>query len=137
MSSHRRRVRPSPLRHFCALTAVLGLLFAATVASVTHSVAMPMMAAVQLDVAAAHHGGSAVPAAEHDCSGMAEAPETDMPSSPCEQGCLLCKSCSLASVVLPAAPSVIADGAYHDYQPARILAPAGITPAQPNEPPRR
>ncbi len=142
MLFYRRRVRPSLLRRFCALTAVLGLLFAATVASVTHSVAMPIMPAVQMDVAVMPDHHAATPsAAGHDCSGSAAVDDTaadDMPapSGPCEQGCLLCKSCSLTSVVLPAAPSVTAAGAYHDYQPARVLAPAGITPAQPNEPPR-
>ena len=141
MRFQRRRFRPSALRRFCALAAVLGLLFAATVASVTHSVAMPMMPAAYMAGGTTHHDSAAVPAADHDCGGNAAvndmaADDTSAPSGPCEQGCLLCKSCSLTSVVLPTAPSVIADGAYHDYQPARVLVPAGITPAQPNEPPR-
>jgi hypothetical protein len=128
-----------------ALLALVGLLFAATIASVTHSVAMPMMAGhVQAMDAGEHgtdhgmaHGGAMAQAGDHDCAGAMvaeEKPET--PSAPCEQGCLLCKSCSLVSVLLTAPQPLVTLSRYHDYQSVAFLPLTSVIPAPPSEPPR-
>lgn len=112
---------------------MLGLLFAATVASVTHSLAMPMMDSTM-------HGmelGSTGPeAGDHDCAAAAGDEQPDLPSGPCEQGCLLCKSCSLASVLLGAPPSLVTPSRYHEYQSTAFLPLTSVIPALPSEPPR-
>ena len=139
-----RHCRVSLSRRLCTALAALGLLFAATVASVTHSLAMPMMDS-GMTVSHQQHGSpvaaTSAATAEHDCaSSMAadESPVSPLSSSPpCAQGCLLCTNCALTGVVLPAGPAMIAALPYHAYAPAGDRAPAGLGPTQPNEPPRR
>jgi len=131
-------------RRIGAVVAILGLLFAATVASITHSIAMPMMAGIMSDAvhramtAETHAAGHAsTHAAEHDCGGAMAADEVPAsPDAPCEQGCLLCKSCSLASAIVAGPPSIETRSRYYDYQSTAYLPLAGITPSPLNEPPR-
>lgn len=121
--------------------AVLGLLFATTIASVTHSIAMPMagMEVPMQAEAPAHHHKAKADGAPHDhgCDSAANIEDDPVaPAAPCENGCLLCKSCSLASAVMPA-HSAFADAApYRDYRPAAPVALAEVIPTLPNEPPR-
>lgn len=134
----RRHSRASLQRRFCTLLAALGLLFAATVASVTHSVAMPMMGMDSLQPMAAmdHHATQEAAAQDHGCDSMAAESDPAMPSGPCENGCLLCKSCSLASAVMPQPSSLAAVAPYRDYLPPAPVARAALAPTPPNEPPR-
>ncbi|MEK9970164.1 MAG: hypothetical protein VW600_13575, partial [Ferrovibrio sp.] len=62
--------------------------------------------------------------------------EPAMPSAPCENGCLLCSSCSLVSAVLPALPVLTESVSHPDYRLVTARLPAGIAPNPPNEPPR-
>jgi hypothetical protein len=135
-----RRTRASLTRRLCTALAALGLLFAATVASVTHSIAMPMMPAMPSAAAETMHPDMAMPAAAPHDHGCDHAGTTDdapaAPSAPCDTGCLLCKSCSLASAVMPAQPALAAAAPYRDYRVALLPMPSGIAPTPPNEPPR-
>lgn len=83
-----RHCRVSLSRRLCTALAALGLLFAATVASVTHSLAMPMMDS-GMTVSHQQHGSpvaaTSAATAEHDCaSSMAadESPVSPLSSSP-------------------------------------------------------
>lgn len=128
---------PGRLRRLGAGLALLGLVFASTIASIAHSTAMPMMAAAALpdtgQAQSGHHMGNMA----HDCQGDAGdvAPQR-MPQGPCDEGCLLCKNCTITSY-LPMSPIGI-DGVegYGNYQPAQVYVLAGVTPPSPNEPPR-
>jgi len=131
------RARHTPARRLCAALAVLVLLFAATVASITHSIAMPAMTMVMTP--ATDHDSAMH---DHDCDKTAAtdaAASDDDPapsSAPCDNGCLLCKSCSLVGAVMPAPPVLAAVAPYHDYGVMTALVPAAIAPNPPNEPPR-
>jgi hypothetical protein len=132
-----RTHQPARLRRLGVVLALLGLVFASTLASISHSMAMPVMNGTALPVAkqtaAGHHMGNTA----HDCQSDAgaEAPQ-QKPQGPCEEGCMLCKDCTMTSF-LPI-PSLGIDGAdgYGIYQPATVQTLAGITLPSPNEPPR-
>lgn len=136
-----RRGQPNQfprLRRMGAVVALLGLIFASTIASISHSIAMPMMAGAVLQSAeqvqpAAHHMAKAA----HDCESeaQAEAPQ-QKPAAPCSEGCMLCKDCTMTSFLLrPSIGLQVADR-YGTYLPAAVPVPASITPPSPNEPPR-
>lgn len=154
MSRRLHSYRPDRLRRIGAVLALLGFVFASTIASIAHSTAMPMLASAVLQKAdqtlpASHHAhgmaarqdapqpGQHMGNTAHDCQSDVTAdtsPQT--PPGPCDEGCLLCKDCTMTSF-LPMSPIGI-DGAerYGTYQPAAAQALAGITPPSPNEPPR-
>lgn len=116
MSSRIAPFGRSKLRRLTAMLAVLGLIFASTVASVSHSLAMPMMGGTQMAGDHSHNGGQLVDDDHHDHAadpqhhhgeqGLADGPQ-DGNSGPCDQGCLFCKDCSLCSLAnLNSAPVV-------------------------------
>lgn len=123
------------LRRFGTVLALLALVFASTVASVSHSIAMPLMADTVDQTAgpSGHH----MEKAAHDCESdaRAEAPQPQ-PRGPCDAGCLLCKNCTMTTFTLISPADIDAVGRYDDYEAAAIRALAGITPPSPNEPPR-
>lgn len=152
-----RRLLPHPpgrLRRLGAVVALFGLIFASTVASVSHSIAMPLMAGAVLEdrdraqpvphhghgkadkqelVQTAHHADGA----GHDClsNASAEVPQ-QTPQGPCDEGCMLCKDCTMTPF-MPIPPFGI-DFAerYGTYAPASIQQLASINPPSPHEPPR-
>lgn len=151
-----RRVHTKPyrsLRRIGAVVALLGLVFASTLASVSHSIAMPMMASnvlhgpeqaqpaalhghdrtAQGSKAAGHHMAKAA----HDCEGDATADASrQTPAMPCDEGCMLCKDCTMTTFLLLSPAGIHAADRYGSYEPAAIQALASITPPSPNEPPR-
>ncbi len=146
---------PQPRRalRFGAAVALLGLLFASTVASVSHSFAMPMAGFVPMaseqTPAALHHGAAAsarhdaAPTGHdmgketHDCENDAAAADwRQSPSAPCEYGCVQCKDCAMTSFTLMSPAGIDAVERYRDYGSATAAALAGIAPPSPNEPPR-
>jgi hypothetical protein len=126
-----RRSKSSLARRLYTALAVLVLLFAATVAPVTHSIAMPMMAMLA-------PAGHDMTMHDHGCDPAAGVPDEQpaLPSAPCDNGCLLCNNCSLASAVMPAHPVLAETVSHPDYRVVTALLPTGITPTPPNEPPR-
>ncbi len=144
MSRRRHANPPSRLRRFGAAVALLGLLFASTIASISHSIAMPVMAgaalqSVQQDSGAQGkmQGGHHMAQMAHDCesAATAEAPQ-QQPQGPCDEGCMLCKDCTMTSFMLMASIGIGAAEGYSAYAPAAVQVPASITPPSPNEPPR-
>lgn len=139
-----RRGQPNQLpslRRMGAVAALLGLIFASTIASVSHSIAMPMMASNALQaveqVQPAGSQGHHMAKAAHDCESeaQAEAPQ-QKPAAPCSEGCMLCKDCTMTGfLLLPSVGLQVADR-YGSYLPAAVPVPASITPPSPNEPPR-
>lgn len=141
-------------RRFGTVAALLGLIFASTVASVSHSLAMPMMAgpapqsAVQAspvshqghDQAAKHDTaptGHHMARASHDC----EADVTDntprqQSQGPCDNGCQQCKDCTMTVFVLMSPIGIDAAERYGRYAPATAQALVSIAPISANEPPR-
>jgi hypothetical protein len=135
------------------IVALLGLIFASTFASVSHSSVMPMagfapMASGQAS-AALHHGAAvatghdATPAGHdmgkgaHDCeTDAAVADSRQSPPSPCEHGCQQCKDCTTTSFTLISPAVIDAAERYRGYRSGAVLVLTGIAPPSPNEPPR-
>ena len=97
---------PSKWRRMAALLAMLGLIFASTVASISHSLAMPLMGVAGVSTDHRHHASSNEPSDDHHHSNghshpNAEQVLADQGQNPdegsCGEGCLLCKDCSLCS----------------------------------------
>jgi hypothetical protein len=142
------------LRRFGAVAALLGLVFASTFASVSHSVAMPMMAGPALQAAgpalpASHQAQGEVDRQDAASNGhhMAQAPhdcEVDVtagipqqkPQGPCDNGCQQCKDCTVTAFMLMSPIGIDAGERYGRYESAAARALASITPLSPNEPPR-
>ena len=153
MSRRAYAKHPTGLRRIGAVVALLGLIFASTIASISHSIAMPMMASTvlqgveQAQPAAPHghdkttHGskpaGHHMAKAAHDCEGdaTADAPQ-QKPAGPCDEGCMLCKDCTMTAFTLLSPAGLQAANRYDIYEPAAIPALTGITLPSPNEPPR-
>lgn len=143
MSRRRHANPPSRLRRFGTVLALLGLIFASTIASISHSIAMPVMAGAVLSFAQQDSAQSSAPGGHHmasmahDCesAATAEAPQ-QQPQGPCEDGCMLCKDCTMTSFMLMASIGIGAAEGYSAYAPAAVQVPASITPPSPNEPPR-
>lgn len=153
MSRRAYTLPPIRLRRIGAVVALLGLIFASTIASLSHSIAMPMMAngvlqgvgpaqppaphghdqAAHGNKAAGHH----MVKAAHDCESDAavDAPQ-QKPATPCDEGCMLCKDCTMTAFMLLLPAGIQATDRYGIYEPAVVPALAGITPPSPNEPPR-
>lgn len=144
MSSGSARTRRSKLRRIAAVAALLGLVFATTIASVAHSLAMPMMAGMAEPLAptpmmADHdrhdHDQGAGHQHQHGDRDFADGSGDDAPGM-CKDGCLLCKDCSLCSftgIVMPAA----AELAYRlSFAMARFDPPADTLPSEAIKPPR-
>jgi hypothetical protein len=139
MSRRGQANHPRGLRRFGTVVALLGLIFASTIASISHSIAMPMMAGEVLQSAeqgsaqAGHHMARLA----HDCesAAAAEAPQ-QKPQGPCDEGCMLCKDCTMTSFMLLPSVGIQAVERYSLYAPAAVLVPASITPPSPSEPPR-
>jgi hypothetical protein len=146
--------QPRRLRRFGAIAALIGLVFASTVASVSHSVAMPMMAGPALQAtgqapSATHQAqgeadrpgaastGHHMAQATHDCADDAttDTPQ-QKPQGPCENGCQQCKDCTVTAFMLISPIGIDAGERYGRYEPAAARALASITPLSPNEPPR-
>jgi hypothetical protein len=135
--------QPTRLRRFGAAVALLGLIFASAIASISHSIAMPMMAgaalqSVQQDSAqgkaqAGHH----MAGMSHDCesAATAEAPQ-QQPQGPCDEGCMLCKDCTMTGFTLISPIGIGRAERYSPSAPATVRVPASMTPPSPNEPPR-
>lgn len=145
---------PDRLRRIGAALALLGFVFASTIASVAHSTAMPMTASAVLQDAgqaqpASHHvygvaarqdasqPGQHMGDTAHDCQSdaTADAPP-QKPPGPCDEGCLLCKDCTMTSFLLMSPIGIDGAERYGTYQPATAQTLAGITLPSPNEPPR-
>lgn len=140
MSRRRHANPPSRLRRFGAVVALLGLVFASTIASISHSIAMPMMAGAVLQSGQQDGGapvGHHMASMTHDCesAATAEAPQ-QKPQGPCDEGCMLCKDCTMTSFMLMTSIGIGAAEGYSAYAPAAVQVPASITPPSPNEPPR-
>ncbi len=130
--------QPSRLRRFGAVMALLGLIIASTIASISHSIAMPMMAGAVLQSGEqAPFAGHHMAKAGHDCesTATAEVPQ-QQPQGPCEDGCMLCKDCTMTSFTLTSPIGIGMAEGYSIYAPAAVLVPASITPPSPSEPPR-
>lgn len=57
--------------------------------------------------------------------------------APCENGCSLCKDCSLCTfIAMPAVASIPAPLRYGAYRPMLVALTGGVTPSLPSEPPR-
>lgn len=139
MSRRGQANQPSRLRRFGTVLALLGLIFASTIASISHSIAMPMMAGAVLQSVeqGSAPGGHHTARMAHDCESeaSAEAPP-QQPQGPCDEGCMLCKDCTMTGFTLISPIGVgVAEG-YSIYAPAAVLVPASITPPSPSEPPR-
>lgn len=141
----------SPWRRLAAALALFALLFAGTVSSVSHSMAMAatsnLMAtdytglsatgqfhqgagSAKTDAATAHEKGL-----PHDHDAMA----TGGDSAPgnCDQGCILCKDCALCGLFAFGERPLTAFVAYYaGYALPVTQSPASLTPALPSEPPR-
>jgi hypothetical protein len=141
--AHTKQLRR--LRRIGAVVALLGLIFASTLASVSHSIAMPMMASnvlhgleqalptAQGSKAAGHHMAKAA----HDCEGDATAEASQQtPAMPCDEGCMLCKDCTMTTFLLLSPAGIHAADRYGSYEPAAVQALASINPPSPTEPPR-
>jgi len=153
MSKSRFSLSRFTLRRLAAVMAMLGLLFASTVASLSHSVAMPAMKGAMIAAGGSHenqmrashasyhdeghHDHDSATAASHDHTGHSQAAVgAAPPAMPCDQGCLLCKDCFLSSFVL-LSPMDFGFGVhYADYGAAEPCLGNGITPARLQEPPR-
>lgn len=141
MSRRGQANQSSGLRPFGAVVALLGLIFASTIASISHSIAMPMMAGNALQaveqVQPAGSQGHHMAKSSHDCESeaRAEAPQ-QMPQGPCDEGCMLCKDCTMTGFTLISPIGVALAERYSMYAPAAVPVPASITPPSPNEPPR-
>jgi hypothetical protein len=129
------------LCRFCAVVALLGLIFASTIASISHSIAMPMMASSVLQAVEqsrpAGSQGHHMAKASHDCESDAKAGAPQQkPPTPCDEGCMLCKDCTMTAFMLM--PPIGIDTGEHcgRYELAAAQALASITPLSPNEPPR-
>lgn len=152
----RRTDMPQPRRaqRFGAIVALLGLIFASTVASVSHSSSMPAMGgpvamAPEQVSPKSHHGSVATTRHEaartghdmgldaHDCENDATAADSQQsPQSPCEHGCLQCKDCAMTSFTLMSPAGIDAVQRHRDYRSAAALVMASIAPPSPSEPPR-
>lgn len=152
-----RRLLPHPpgrLRRLGAVVALFGLVFASTVASISHSVAMPLMAGAVLEDSdraqpVPHHGygkadkqelmqaGHHADGTGHDClsNASAEVPQQE-PQGPCDNGCQQCKDCTMTAFMLISPTGIDAGERYGRYEPATAQALASITPSSLNEPPR-
>ncbi len=160
MMSGQTQMTLSPWRRLAATLALFALLFAGTVSSLSHSMAMAatsntMITAVsgspghdhadQASVAGHDHQGvktskiDATTAHElglpHDHDAMA----TSGDSAPgnCDQGCILCKDCALCGLFAFGERPLTAFVAYYaGYALPATQSPASLTPALPSEPPR-
>lgn len=138
--------RQTPLRRLAAVLAVLGLVFASTFASLSHSVAMAAMAtsALQTDTGHGQHAVSGHDQHRHDDAvaghhhhGDHQSADVEKaPVAPCEDGCLLCKDCSFGSVVLQSPAALVTPVNFAEYGLRGFALPVGITPSQQPEPPR-
>ena len=134
----------SSWRRMAALLAVLGLIFAGTVASISHSLAMPLMGAAGISVERSHHMAAPDRASEnhhhsdgyghsragHDLADQGQNSE----QGSCDEGCLLCKDCSLCSYLNIGQPQLggpAIRGAFEAARPIPLLdtfLPAAIEP---------
>lgn len=146
--------QPRRQRRFGALAALFGLVFASTVASVSHSVAMPMMAGPAPQAAgqapsATHQAqgeangqgaasaGHHMTQATHDCESDATAgTQQQKPQGPCDHGCQQCKDCTVTAFMLMSPIGIDAGERHSRYEPAAARALASVAPLSPNEPPR-
>lgn len=125
------------LRRFGAVVALLGLVFASTIASLSHSLAMPAGHAAVMQQSGNHdHEAGHASTYETHCDGAAEKPAQHQAPMPCENGCLLCKDCSLGSFVLMPAGADPGDIGLGRHEPASQPALQALTPSPPAEPPR-
>lgn len=139
MSRRGHANQPSRLHRFGTVLALLGLIFASTIASISHSIAMPMMSGAALHSVeqGSAPGGHHMAGMAHDCESeaTAEAPP-QQPQGPCDEGCMLCKDCTMTGFTLISPIGVALAERHGIYAPAAVPVPASITPPSPNEPPR-
>lgn len=141
----------SPWQRLAAALALFALLFAGTVSSVSHSMAMAatsnVMTTDHTGRSAAGHDHQGVGAAKtdaatahekglpHDHAAMATGGD-DAPGN-CDQGCILCKDCALCGLFALGGRPLTAFVAYSaDYTLQATQSPASLTPTLPAEPPR-
>lgn len=141
----------SPWRRLAAALALFAILFAGTVSSISHSMAM---AATSNAMTTDHTDRSAI-GHDHQSAGTAKvyaatAHEKGLPhdhdaiatgddSAPgnCDQGCILCKDCTLCGLFAFGERPLTAFVAYYvGYTLAVTHLLASLTPALPSEPPR-
>lgn len=161
MMSGQTKIVLSPWRCFAASLALFALVFAGTLASLAHSVAMAatsitMMTASTVGSFPQDHSGQAA-GVGHDHKGAEPArinagiaQEMSLPhdhnavakdgeNTPgnCDQGCVLCKDCALCGLFAFGERPMAALIAYYvGYALPMTQSPAGLTPALPSEPPR-
>lgn len=151
----------SPWRRLAAALALFAILFAGTVSSLSHSMAMAAtsstMMAATVSGSAVHDTADQVSAAGHDHQSAKtskidatsahekglphdhDALATDGDSAPgnCDQGCILCKDCALCGLFAFGERPLTAFVAYHaGYALSVTQSRASLAPALPSEPPR-
>lgn len=147
MSRRAAHTRQNPLRRLAAVLAVLGLVFASTFASLSHSAAMAAMTSALHEQTGSGHGQHAISgheqhrhgdaAADHHHHGDHQTADAEKaPVAPCEDGCLLCKDCSFGSVVLQSPAVLVTPVTFAGYDLRGYALPVGIIPSQQPEPPR-
>jgi hypothetical protein len=119
-------------RRLVAVMAACAFAWAALFAVIGHSLAMPMMSAATAEM----HDHAATDHAAVDHTGHDDVAAAD-PAPPCENGCSLCKDCSLCVfIAMPAAGAIPAPLQYRDYRSMPVALTDGVTPSLPTEPPR-
>ncbi|WP_290809722.1 hypothetical protein [Ferrovibrio sp.] len=158
----RTQITLSPWRHFAATLALFALLFAGTVSSLSHSMAMAATSSAMIagpgaaglathdhvdQFSAAGHEHQSVKTAKVDAATAHEkglphdhdAIATGGDSAPgnCDQGCILCKDCALCGLfAFGERPLTVFVAYYAGYELPVTRSPASLTPALPSEPPR-
>lgn len=161
MMSGQTQMTLSPWRRLAAALALFAIMFAGTVSSLSHSMAMAAtsstMMAAMVSGSAVHDPADQVSTAGHDHQSVkiskidaTTAHEKGLPhdhdamatggdSAPgnCDQGCILCKDCALCGLFAFGERPLTAFVAYYaGYALPVTQSPASLTPALPSEPPR-
>lgn len=137
---------PFKWRRMAALLAMLGLMFASTVASISHSLAMPLMGAVSASLEHSHlpsspnvssddhhfSDGNSHSHAKQDLADQGKAQD----EGSCGEGCLLCKDCSLCSYLNMGQPQLGGPANRGAFEAARFIPLLDIFLPTAIEPPR-
>lgn len=136
---------PFKWRRMAALLAMLGLMFASTVAPISHSLAMPLMGVVGASIEHSHPSSPHVPSDNHHHSNehSHSHPEQDLADQgkaqdegSCGEGCLLCKDCSLCSYLNMGQPQLGGPANRGAFEAARFIPLLDIFLPTAIEPPR-
>ncbi len=163
MMSRHTHATLAPWRRLAATLALFALVFAGTVSSISHSMAMAvtnvasMNAIIAATAESSHDHADRASASSHDHQSAkvvkidaATAHEKGLPhdhdamassdsgaSGNCDQGCILCKDCALCGLfAFGDRPLTVFVAYYAGYALPVTQLPASLTPALPSEPPR-